>query len=74
LFLQQQSRQRAQATLIGLSSLRREGDVTVNSMAQHTTIRSRFLLGPLTLRVEKQVCHPLGAPPLSHCFHIHHYV
>ncbi|KAF4528328.1 hypothetical protein B566_EDAN012095 [Ephemera danica] len=50
----QSNRQRARATLIGLASLRRDGDVTVNSMSEHTTVRSRFLLGPLVLRVEKQ--------------------
>lgn len=44
---------KARATLFGLSSLKRDGDVTVNIMADHTTVRTNFLLGPLTLRVEK---------------------
>lgn len=45
--------QRARATLFGLSSLKRDGDVKVNIMADHTTVKTNFLLGPLTLRVEK---------------------
>lgn len=44
------------ATLFGLSSIRRDGDVMVNMMANHTTVKSNFVLGPLTLRVEKEVC------------------
>lgn len=43
------------ATLFGLSSIRRDGDVMVNMMANHTTVKSDFVLGPLTLRVEKEV-------------------
>lgn len=46
---------RAKAILYGLSSLRRDGDVTVNVLNTHTTVRSRFLIGPLTLKVEKEV-------------------
>lgn len=43
------------ATLFGLSSIKREGDVSVNMMADHTTVKTNFVLGPLTLRVEKEV-------------------
>lgn len=43
------------ATLFGLSSIRRDGDVIVNMMANHTTVKSNFIVGPLTLRVEKEV-------------------
>lgn len=42
------------ATLYGLASLRRMGDVKVNPMADYTTVKSNFLLGPLILKVEKQ--------------------
>lgn len=42
------------ATLYGLSSIKRDGDVTVNLMVDHTTVRTNFALGPLTLRVEKE--------------------
>ncbi|XP_065339919.1 nucleolin [Cloeon dipterum] len=45
--------QRAHATLIGLSSVRRDGDVVFNKYADHSTIKSNFLIGPLVLRVEK---------------------
>lgn len=45
--------QRARATLFGLSSIKRDGDVNVNIMADHTTVKTNFLIGPLTLRVEK---------------------
>lgn len=47
--------QKARATLFGLSSLRRDGDVSVNLMADHTTVKTNFILGPLTLKVEKEV-------------------
>lgn len=43
------------ATLFGLSSIKRDGDVIVNMMANHTTVKSDFIVGPLTLRVEKEV-------------------
>lgn len=43
------------ATLFGLSSIKRDGDVMVNMMANHTTVKSNFMVGPLTLRVEKEV-------------------
>ncbi|KAF9424114.1 hypothetical protein HW555_000823 [Spodoptera exigua] len=42
-------------TLYGLSSLRRTGDVSVSIMADHTTVKSNFAVGPLILRVEKEV-------------------
>lgn len=45
--------ERARATLFGLSSIKRDGDVKVNIMADHTTVKTNFLIGPLTLRVEK---------------------
>nr|XP_018915866.1 PREDICTED: acidic repeat-containing protein-like isoform X2 [Bemisia tabaci] len=45
---------RAKATLYGLSSMRRDGDVTANVMRSHTTVRAKFLVGPLTLKVEKE--------------------
>lgn len=47
---------RAKGTLYGLSSLKRDGDVTVSIMSDHTTIKSNFVVGPLILRVEKEVC------------------
>lgn len=47
--------QKAKATLYGLSSIRRDGDVSVNMQTNHTTVRTNFILGPLTLRVEKEV-------------------
>lgn len=45
---------KVRATLFGLSSLRRDGDVTVNMKANFTTVKTDFILGPLTLRVEKE--------------------
>lgn len=39
--------------MFGLSSLKRTGNVTVNAMADYTTVKSNFILGPLTLKVEK---------------------
>lgn len=45
--------ERARATLFGLSSIKRDGDVKVNIMSDHTTVKTNFLIGPLTLRVEK---------------------
>lgn len=50
------SKPRAKGTLYGISSLRRVGDVAVNIMSNHTTVRSNFAVGPLILRVEKEVC------------------
>lgn len=49
------SHPRAKATLLGLSTLRRDGDVTVNVMSAHTTVKAKFLVGPLMLKVEKEV-------------------
>ncbi|KAG8264126.1 hypothetical protein J6590_017143 [Homalodisca vitripennis] len=48
------NRARAKATLYGLSTIKRDGNVTVNMMSSHTTIKTRFLVGPLMLKVEKQ--------------------
>ncbi|KAF7989362.1 hypothetical protein HCN44_008036 [Aphidius gifuensis] len=45
---------RARATLYGLPTLKRSGDVSVNMMSNHTTIRTKFSLGPLILKVEKE--------------------
>ncbi|CAH1965805.1 unnamed protein product [Acanthoscelides obtectus] len=45
---------KAKATLFGLSSIKRDGDVVVNMQADHTTVKSNFVLGPLTLRVERE--------------------
>lgn len=41
-------------TLYGLSSIKRSGNVKVNQMADYTSVKSNFLLGPLILKVEKQ--------------------
>lgn len=43
----------AKATLYGLSSLKRVGNVKVNPMSDYTTVKSNFVLGPLILKVEK---------------------
>lgn len=43
----------AKATLIGLSSLKRVGNVKVTPMSDYTTVKSNFVLGPLILKVEK---------------------
>ncbi|GBP82784.1 hypothetical protein EVAR_57343_1 [Eumeta japonica] len=51
----EKSKPRAKGTLYGLSSLRRDGDVAVNIMSDHTTVKSNFIVGPLTLKVEKEV-------------------
>lgn len=53
------SKPRAKGTLYGLSSLRRTGDVTVSILSDHTTVKSNFAVGPLILRVEKEVCNLL---------------
>lgn len=47
--------QKAKATLFGLSSIKRDGDVSVNVMSDHTTVKTNFIVGPLTLRVEREV-------------------
>lgn len=46
---------KVRATLFGLSSIKRDGDVAVNMMSDHTTVKTNFILGPLTLRVEREV-------------------
>lgn len=46
---------RAKGTLYGLSSLKRVGDVAVNIMSNRTMVKSKFAVGPLILRVEKEV-------------------
>ncbi|KAF3423283.1 hypothetical protein E2986_04879 [Frieseomelitta varia] len=48
------SKPKASATLYGLASLQRSGDVSVNMMSDHTMIKTRFILGPLILKVEKE--------------------
>ncbi|KAK9885174.1 hypothetical protein WA026_010683 [Henosepilachna vigintioctopunctata] len=45
---------KARATLFGLSTIKRDGDVTVNMKSDHTTVKTNFMLGPLTLRVERE--------------------
>lgn len=42
------------ATLYGLSSIKRSGNVKVNPMVDYTSVKSNFILGPLVLKVEKQ--------------------
>ncbi|ENN76623.1 hypothetical protein YQE_06880, partial [Dendroctonus ponderosae] len=49
------NKQKAKATLFGLSTLKRDGDVTVNMTPKFTTVKSNFVMGPLTLRVEREV-------------------
>ncbi|XP_013142951.1 PREDICTED: nonsense-mediated mRNA decay protein 2-like, partial [Papilio polytes] len=51
----EKSKPRAKGTLYGLSSLRRNGDVAVNILSDHTTVKSNFAVGPLVLRVEKEI-------------------
>lgn len=51
----EKSKPRAKGTLYGLSSLRRVGDVAVNIMSEYTAVKSNFAVGPLILRVEKEV-------------------
>jgi hypothetical protein len=43
----------AKATLYGLSSLKRIGNVKVTPGSDFTTVKSNFVLGPLMLKVEK---------------------
>lgn len=50
---QQQITNRARGTLIGLSTLRRRGNVRVTPMQNYLAVRSNFVLGPLVLKVEK---------------------
>ena len=66
---------RAKATLYGLSSLRRDGDVIVNVMNSQTTVRSKFLVGPLTLKVEKEVrTQPIQFQNKPYVFHVNQIV
>lgn len=44
---------KAKATLYGLSSLKRVGNVKVTPGNEYTSVKSNFVLGPLMLRVEK---------------------
>lgn len=44
---------KAKATLFGLSSLKRVGNVKVTPGNDFTSVKSNFVLGPLMLRVEK---------------------
>jgi methylglutaconyl-CoA hydratase len=49
-----QSAKKAKATLYGLASLKRVGNVKVTPSADYTTVKSNFVLGPLMLKVEKE--------------------
>lgn len=51
----EKNKPRAKGILYGLSSLRRSGDVAVSILADHTTVKSNFAVGPLVLKVEKEV-------------------
>lgn len=48
-----ESVKKAKATLFGLSSLKRVGNVKVTPGKEYTSVKSNFVLGPLMLRVEK---------------------
>lgn len=48
-----QTPKQAKATLFGLSSLKRVGNVKVTPSGEYTTVKSNFALGPLMLKVEK---------------------
>lgn len=48
-----QSSKQAKATLYGLASLKRVGNVKVVPSNDYTTVKSNFVLGPLMLKVEK---------------------
>lgn len=50
---QKSNAKQAKATLYGLSSLKRVGNVKVNPTSEFTTVKSNFVLGPLMLKVEK---------------------
>ena len=50
----QAEQKQAKATLYGLASLKRVGNVKVVPSADFTTVKSNFVLGPLMLKVEKQ--------------------
>ncbi|XP_037051226.1 FK506-binding protein 4-like [Bradysia coprophila] len=49
----QAEREGAHGVLYGLSTLTRQGNVRVNAVADYTTVKSNFVLGPLVLKVEK---------------------
>lgn len=49
----QAEREGAHGVLYGLATLTRQGNVRVNAGADHTTVKSNFVLGPLVLKVEK---------------------
>lgn len=53
-FQTKKTKPKARATLYGLASLQRSGDVSVNMMSDHTMIKTKFTLGPLILKVEKE--------------------
>lgn len=50
---QKRQQPRARGVLYGLSTLKRQDNVRVNAQADHTTVKSNFVLGPLVLKVEK---------------------
>lgn len=50
----QAEQKQAKATLYGLASLKRVGNVKVVPSTDFTTVKSNFVLGPLMLKVEKQ--------------------
>lgn len=53
-----QAAKQAKATLFGLSSLKRVGNVKVTPSGDYTTVKSNFALGPLMLKVEKMSGKP----------------
>lgn len=53
-----QTPKQAKATLFGLSSLKRVGNVKVTPSGDYTTVKSNFALGPLMLKVEKMSGKP----------------
>lgn len=53
-----QAAKQAKATLFGLSSLKRVGNVKVTPSGDYTTVKSNFALGPLMLKVEKMYGKP----------------
>lgn len=53
-----QAAKQAKATLFGLPSLKRVGNVKVTPSADYTTVKSNFALGPLMLKVEKMSGKP----------------
>lgn len=59
----QTPKQKVRATLFGLSTLKRDGDVIVNMVTDHTIVKTNFILGPLTLRVDREVSTNFGLKP-----------